>query len=152
MAGPDPDDGSRIEAAEAGVHAEQREIDEPEVPGAHDHVDATDAVRTPAAGPVDALDVTPHVIEDTSDTAVGIGDHGPAPVDVHPDHGPAAVGVHADDDHGGAHGHGADPNAGVVIGTPPTPAWVMTAAGIGLVTILVCIVLAVMLHDVSVGS
>ena len=78
-------DGSRIEAAEAGAHAEHEE-------GAHHaHVDAHDA-------------------------------HG--------------------DDHGGGHGHGADPNAGVLRGEAPTPAWVMTATAIALVTIAACVWLA----------
>jgi len=49
-------------------------------------------------------------------------------------------------DHG-AGGHGTDPNAGVVRATPPTPAWVLTAALIGLVTIIATIVLAVALND-----
>jgi hypothetical protein len=86
----DGDDGSRIEAAEAGVHAEEREL----------------------AG-----------------------------------HGPATV--HDADSHAAHLGHGEadDPNAGVVVGTPPTPAWVMTAAGIGVVTIIVTVILAVMLHN-----
>jgi hypothetical protein len=83
-------DGSRIEAAQAGVHAEHEEH------GAHGHVTA----------------------------------HGAA----HDDH---------DDDHGGHGGHGADPNAGVVRGEAPTPAWVMTATAIALVTIAACIWLAV---------
>lgn len=74
-------DGSRIEAAVAGVHAEHEEH------GAHHHVDAHD-------------------------------------------------------DHGGGHGHGADPNAGVLRGEAPTPAWVMTATAIALVTILACVWLA----------
>jgi hypothetical protein len=53
------------------------------------------------------------------------------------------------DDHGaGGHGHGAaDPNAGVVRGTPPTPAWVLTAALIALVTIIATVVLAIALDD-----
>lgn len=42
-------------------------------------------------------------------------------------------------------GHGADPDAGVLVGVPPTPAWVLTAAGIAAVTIAVCVVLAVIL-------
>jgi len=85
-------DGSRIEAAEAGVHTERQEH------AAHDHVDAPDAVS--------------HAHE-----------------------------AH-DDDHGGGHGHGADPNAGVLVGDPPTPAWVMTATAIALVTIAACVWLA----------
>ena len=53
------------------------------------------------------------------------------------------------DDHAaGGHGHGAaDPNAGVVRGTPPTPAWVLTSALIALVTIIATVVLAVALND-----
>lgn len=78
-------DGSRIEAAEAGVHTEHAEH------GAHDHVDA----------------------------------HGAA-----------------HDDHGGGHGHGADPNAGVVRADAPTPAWVGTATVVALITIAACIWLA----------
>ena len=54
----------------------------------------------------------------------------------HDDHG-----AH-DDAHGGGHGHGADPNAGVLRGEAPTPAWVMTATAIALVTILACVWLA----------
>ena len=51
---------------------------------------------------------------------------------------------HADDEeHGGHGGHGHDPNAGVVRGEPPTPAWVWTATLIGLVTALLCVWLAV---------
>jgi hypothetical protein len=57
-----------------------------------------------------------------------------------------AAHAHEHDD-GGGHGHGADPNAGVVVGTPPTPAWVMTAAGIGLVTIVLCVIVALILAD-----
>lgn len=55
----------------------------------------------------------------------------------------------AHENDGGGHGHGADPNAGVVVGEPPTPAWVMTAAGIAALTIAICVVLAVMLHDAA---
>ena len=44
------------------------------------------------------------------------------------------------DDHGG--GHGADPNAGVLVGEPPTPAWIGTVAVIALVTIAACVLLA----------
>ncbi len=47
------------------------------------------------------------------------------------------------EDHGGGHGHGHDPNAGVVRGEPPTPAWIWTAALIGLVTVLGTVLLAV---------
>jgi hypothetical protein len=47
---------------------------------------------------------------------------------------------HEDDAHGG---HGHDPNAGVVKGEPPTPAWIWTAALIGLVTALGTVLLAV---------
>lgn len=54
----------------------------------------------------------------------------------------------AHDDAAGGHGHGAaDPNAGVVRGTPPTPAWVLTSALIALVTIIASVVLAVALND-----
>jgi hypothetical protein len=127
------DDGSRIEAAEAGVHAEQRELDEH---GAADqHVDAVDALPTPVVGPTDALDA-PHVILDTSDSGQAIADHGHASHATHLTH---------DDD--AASGHGADPNAGVLVALPPTPAWVMTAAGIAAVTIAVCVVLAIILAD-----
>jgi hypothetical protein len=84
-------DGSRIEAAEAGVHTEQEEH------AAHPHVDAVDAIAV----------------------------------------------AHHDDDRGSHGGHGADPNEGVLRGTPPTPAWVWTAALIGLVTALLCVWLAV---------
>jgi hypothetical protein len=102
------DDGSRIEAAEAGVHAEQRELDDH---GAADtHVDAVEAVPT----------------------APGSSHH---PATGH------------DEDAHGAGGHGADPNAGVLVATPPTPAWVMTAVGIAAVTIGICVVLAVILAD-----
>jgi hypothetical protein len=90
------DDGSRIEAAEAGVHTEVEEVHEHG--GAHPHVTATDSV------PHDA--------------------HG------------------HDDDHGAHGGHGADPNAGVLIGDPPTPAWVGAATVICLVTALACVWLA----------
>jgi hypothetical protein len=92
-------DGSRVEAAEAGVHAEQGER------AAHGHVDAPEAVS---------------------------GAH----------HAPSH-GVGHDDDHGSHGGHGADPNAGVLRGEAPTPAWVWTAALIGLVTIGFCFWLAV---------
>ncbi|HVE64667.1 MAG TPA: hypothetical protein VNB94_12810 [Mycobacteriales bacterium] len=53
---------------------------------------------------------------------------------------------HGDDHGSGGHGS-ADPNAGVVRGTPPTPAWLLTAALIGLVTILASVILAVALND-----
>ena len=61
----------------------------------------------------------------------------------------AHAGGHDDhDDHGsGGHGHGADPNAGVVRGTPPTPAWVLTAAVISAVTVVAAIVLGIALND-----
>ena len=65
----------------------------------------------------------------------------------HDPHAPAAHADHGSDDHGGGHGHGDDPNAGVVRGTPPTPAWLLTAALIGLVTIIASVVLAVALND-----
>jgi hypothetical protein len=63
------------------------------------------------------------------------------------DHGPAAV--HDADAHAAHLGHGEadDPNAGVIVGTPPTPAWVMTAGAIGLVTVVVTVILAVLLHN-----
>ena len=48
-----------------------------------------------------------------------------------------------EDDHAG--GHGDDPNAGVVLGTPPTPAWVLTSVVIGLVTLAATVVLAIAL-------
>jgi hypothetical protein len=86
-------DGSRVEAAEAGVHTEQDEH------AAHDHVDAKDAV-------------------------------------------PGAHGHDAHDDHGSHGGHGADPNAGVLRGEPPTPAWLGVIAVIVLVTVAFCIWLA----------
>ena len=73
-----------------------------------------------------------------------MGDHNP-----HGD-GSTIEAAHATDhdDHGaGGHGHGDDPNAGVVRATPPTPAWVLTAALIGLVTILTTLVLAVAIND-----
>lgn len=128
------DDGSRIEAAEAGVHAEERELDEEGA--AHRHVDAVDAVPEPAVGPTDVRDVVPHAVVETSDTGVAVADHGVAH-------------VHDADAHAAQVGHGEadDPNAGVVIGIPPTPAWVMTAAGIGLVTVVVTVILAIMLHN-----
>lgn len=85
-------DGSRIEAAEAGVHTEVEEAHEHGA--AHPHVTATDSV--------------PH-----------------------------------DDDHGSHGGHGADPNAGVLRGDPPTPAWVGAATLIAFVTLLGCVLLAV---------
>jgi hypothetical protein len=49
------------------------------------------------------------------------------------------------DDHGSHGGHGADPNAGVLRGEAPTPAWVWTAALIGLVTIGFCVWLALLI-------
>ena len=62
--------------------------------------------------------------------------------------GSHAEAVHAmehaeDEEHGGHGGHGADPNDGVVVGTPPTPAWIWTVALIGLVTVAGCVLLAV---------
>lgn len=42
--------------------------------------------------------------------------------------------------HGG--GHGADPNAGVLRGDPPTPAWVWTATAVGALTLVLCVLLA----------
>ncbi|HWL36508.1 MAG TPA: hypothetical protein VNQ77_09955 [Frankiaceae bacterium] len=47
------------------------------------------------------------------------------------------------DDHGGGHGHGADPNAGVLRGEAPTSAWLVTTTVIALVTIAACVWLAV---------
>ncbi len=44
---------------------------------------------------------------------------------------------HDEDAAHGAHGH--DPNEGVVVGEPPTPAWVWTAALIGLLTAAACV-------------
>lgn len=86
-------DGSRIEAKEAGLNAE---IAEDDAVGAHD----------------------------------------------------THVGHDAHDDAGG--GHGADPNAGVVVADAPTPAWVLTAAGIALVTVVVCVIVAVLLNNARV--
>jgi hypothetical protein len=55
---------------------------------------------------------------------------------------------HDDHDEHDAGGHGAaDPNAGVLVATPPTPAWVMTAVAIAVVTIAVCVVLAIVLNN-----
>ncbi len=65
-----------------------------------------------------------------SDTAHGHDTHGQA---AHDDHDDSA--------------HGGDPNDGVLRGTPPTPAWLLTAALIGLVTIIASVVLAVALND-----
>ncbi|MCA1824587.1 MAG: hypothetical protein ABR520_09660 [Mycobacteriales bacterium] len=101
------DDGSRIEAAEAGMKHEQAEIDQ--TGAAVPHVTATDAA--PTLG---------------HDTPQG------------------------DDDHGGH--HVADPNAGVVVGVPPTPAWVMTAVGIGIVTLLLTVLLGYAMRDVDGGT
>ena len=63
----------------------------------------------------------------------------------HGDGHDAAHGAHAshDDDHGSHGGHGADPNAGVLRGEAPTPAWVMTATFVGFLTILFCLWLAI---------
>lgn len=44
---------------------------------------------------------------------------------------------------GGGHGHGADPNEGVVRGEAPTSAWLVTTTVIALVTIAACVWLAV---------
>ena len=44
---------------------------------------------------------------------------------------------------GGHGGHGADPNAGVLRGAAPTPAWVWTATLVGLLTIVLCVLLAI---------
>ncbi|MEO6715470.1 MAG: hypothetical protein ABIM89_18875 [Mycobacteriales bacterium] len=68
--------------------------------------------------------------------------------DVHGAHDPLDPhGAHDDD--AGHGGHGADPNAHVVVAEAPTPAWVMTAAAIAALTIAVCVVLAVMLHNAA---
>ncbi|HVE99065.1 MAG TPA: hypothetical protein VNA12_07785 [Mycobacteriales bacterium] len=58
-----------------------------------------------------------------------------------------AAGHDDHDDHGGGHGHGDDPNAGVVRATPPTPAWVLTAALIGLVTVIATVILGFAIND-----
>ncbi|MEP7055507.1 MAG: hypothetical protein ABI912_09695 [Actinomycetota bacterium] len=63
------------------------------------------------------------------------------------DDGSRIEAVEAHDDHDSGGGHGADPNAGVLVALPPTPAWVLTAAGIAAVTIAVCVVLAFILAD-----
>lgn len=122
-----PQDGSRIEAAEAGVHAEQRELDDHGTTGSH----------------VDAVDALP--VDDHAGHPAGSGPatHGPAT------HGPSTHGVGAHDDEAAAShgGHGTDPNASVLVADPPTPAWVMTAAGIALITAVVCAILGVILHD-----
>ena len=103
-------DGSRIEAAAAGVHGEQKE--------AHDSGSATSHVTASDAVPGSA-----HTAGD----------------------------AHADDDHGGGH-HAADPNAGVVVGLAPTPAWVMTAVAIGVLTLILTIVLGFALRDTPGGT
>lgn len=46
------------------------------------------------------------------------------------------------DDHGGGHGHGADPNAGVLRGEAPTPAWLGVVTAVALLTIAACVWLA----------
>ncbi len=51
--------------------------------------------------------------------------------------------IHHDADDEGGHGHGDDPNAGVVVGTPPTPAWIWTIALVAAVTVVGCVLLAV---------
>jgi hypothetical protein len=49
----------------------------------------------------------------------------------------------AHDGSSGSHGgHGADPNAGVLRGEPPTPAWLGVIAVIVLVTVAFCVWLA----------
>jgi hypothetical protein len=70
--------------------------------------------------------------------------------DDHDAHG-SVSGAHdaANDDEAHGGGHGADPNAGIVMGDPPTPAWVLTAAAIGLVTLVAAVVLAMALRDVE---
>ena len=62
------------------------------------------------------------------------------------------AGTHEDDGHGGGHGHGADPNAGVVRGEPPTPAWLGAAALIGLVTLVAAVILAFALADAETAT
>ena len=48
------------------------------------------------------------------------------------------------DDHGSHGGHGAaDPNAGVLRGEAPTPAWVGAATVISLITMVVVVLVAV---------
>lgn len=70
----------------------------------------------------------------------------------HDSHEPGATHPTAQSDDGAGHGgHGADPNAGVLVAEPPPPAWVLTAAGIALVTALVMGVLGVILHDADAG-
>ena len=64
------------------------------------------------------------------------------------DDGSHAEAVHAlehaeDEEHGGHGGHGADPNAGVLVGTAPTPAWLGVVTIVSLVTIGLCVLLAV---------
>ena len=77
-----------------------------------------------------------------------MSDHPPHHDSTSHDDGSALEAAHtADHDDSAGHGHGADPNAGVVRGTPPTPAWVLTAALIGLVSVVATIVLAVALND-----
>ena len=49
----------------------------------------------------------------------------------------------AHDDHGAHGGHGADPNAGVLRGEAPTPAWLLTTAGITVLTVVLCVLLAI---------
>jgi hypothetical protein len=51
-------------------------------------------------------------------------------------------GADADHDSGGGHGHGHDPNEGVLVGTPPTPAWIWTVTLIAAITIAWCVWLA----------
>ena len=48
---------------------------------------------------------------------------------------------HAEDEEHGGH-HGSDPNAGVLRGDPPTPAWVWTATAVGALTLVLCVLLA----------
>ncbi len=56
--------------------------------------------------------------------------------DAHDDH----------DDHSGGH-HAPDPNEGVVVGEPPTPAWVMSSVVIGIVTLIAVLILGIALDD-----
>jgi hypothetical protein len=53
---------------------------------------------------------------------------------------------------GSGHGHGDDPNAGVVVGAPPTPAWVLTSFVIGLVTLAATVILAIALGGTPAGT
>jgi hypothetical protein len=67
-------DGSRIEAAEAGIHAEEREVDESGA--ARQHVTATDAA--PRVDPHDVAEAHGHDVHDDHDGGHG-GGHGADP-------------------------------------------------------------------------